>query len=83
MGMNHTRQPAFRIGSLCPSPFKWLRTGSVFAVAAIDEVIDTGAWKAAAWWVEWRRRGDWGRAQSMPVVQPEQEKMAQTFPSLV
>ena len=58
-------------------------TATMRAVATIDESIDKGDWKAAAWWLERRRRQDWGRPQPMPVAQPEQEKMPQTFADLV
>ena len=51
--------------------------------AAINKAIDKGDWKAAAWWLERRRRQDWGRPQPIPAAQPDQEKTPQTFAELV
>jgi hypothetical protein len=31
------------------------------ATATVDDAIGSGDWKAAAWWLERRRREDWGR----------------------
>lgn len=42
-------------------------------VANILRAASTGSWQASAWWLERRRHQDWGRKQTLEVIQSVRE----------
>jgi hypothetical protein len=43
-------------------------TAELRAVRTIGQAIVAGDWKAASWWLERRRHGDWGRRDRLELV---------------